>query len=165
MKVKKASSKLVAIAVAFALIAGSGTGSVAALEKGPRASPEQVQAMETWTYTLAVQAATYGAPLVAMYNLRSSVAFGAKQYTLTLKPPMAYAQPVPPGFWSVTMYDKNTSYTVDNPINRYHLADYDALKKNADGSITLYLQTTSPGADKESNWLPAPPGVMPVGGK
>src|SRR5450759_2349621 len=97
MKVKKASSKLVAIAVAFALIAGSGTGSVAALEKGPRASPEQVQAIETWTYMLAVQAATYGAPLVAMYNLRSSVAFGAKQYTLTLKPPMAYAQPVPPG--------------------------------------------------------------------
>jgi hypothetical protein len=78
MKVKKASSKLVAVAVAFAFIAGSGTGSVAALEKGPRASPEQVQAMETWTYTLAVQAATYGAPLVAMYNLRSSVAFGAK---------------------------------------------------------------------------------------
>ena len=56
------------------------------------------------------------------------------------------------------MYDKNTSYTVENPINRYHLADYDTLKKNADGSITLYLQTTSPGADKESNWLPAPPG-------
>ena len=71
---------------------------------------------------------------------------------------MAYAQPVPPGFWSVTMYDKNTSYTVANPINRYHLADYDTLKKNADGSITLYLQAANPGSEKESNWLPAPPG-------
>ena len=83
---------------------------------------------------------------------------GAKNYTLTLKPPMAYAKPVPPGFWSVTMYDKLTSYTTPNPINRYHLADYDKLQKNADGSITLYLQTTSPGKDKESNWLPSPKG-------
>lgn len=83
---------------------------------------------------------------------------GAKKYTLTLKEPMAYAKPVPPGFWSVTMYDKVTSYTVANPINRYHLADYDNLKKNDDGSITLYLQHDNPGADKEANWLPAPKG-------
>ena len=83
---------------------------------------------------------------------------GQKRYTMTLKPPMAYAQPVPPGFWSVTMYDKLTNYTAPNPINRYHLADYDNLKKNADGTITIYMQTTSPGADKESNWLPTPPG-------
>ena len=27
---------------------------------------------------------------------------------------------------------------------------------NADGSVTLYIQHQSPGADKESNWLPAP---------
>jgi len=44
----------------------------------PKASPEQVKAIETWTYTLAVQGATYCAPLVAMYNLRSTVAFGPK---------------------------------------------------------------------------------------
>jgi DNA sulfur modification protein DndE len=84
----------------------------------------------------------------------------AKKYTLTLKPPMTYAKPVPPGFWSVTMYDKATSYTVPNPINRDHLADYDKLTKNADGSITMYLQTTSPGKDKESNWLPSPTGAF-----
>jgi len=83
---------------------------------------------------------------------------GAKQYTLTLKQPMAYATPVPPGFWSVTMYDKATNYTAANPINRYHLASYDNLKKNADGSITLYLQTANPGPEKEANWLPAPEG-------
>jgi hypothetical protein len=83
---------------------------------------------------------------------------GAKNYTLTLKPPMAYAKPVLPGFWSVTMYDKLTSYTAANPINRYLLGDYDNLTKNADGSITIYIQTTSPGKDKESNWLPSPKG-------
>ena len=56
------------------------------------------------------------------------------------------------------MYDRVTNYTAPNPINRYHLADYNDLKKNADGSITLYLQTASPGPDLASNWLPAPPG-------
>ena len=34
------------------------------------------------------------------------------------------------------------------------------LKKNADGSLTLYIQKDSPGADKESNWLPAPNGPI-----
>ena len=83
---------------------------------------------------------------------------GTKKYTLTLKEPMLYAKVVPPGFWSVTMYDKNTSYSVPNPINRYNLGSGDNVKKNADGSMTLYLQHDNPGADKESNWLPAPAG-------
>ena len=28
----------------------------------------------------------------------------------------------------------------------------------ADGSLTIYVQNESPGADKEANWLPAPKG-------
>ena len=34
------------------------------------------------------------------------------------------------------------------------------LKRNPDGSLTLYIQKASPGADKESNWLPAPSGPI-----
>jgi hypothetical protein len=34
------------------------------------------------------------------------------------------------------------------------------LKKNADGSVTIYVQKDTPGADKESNWLPAPNGLI-----
>jgi hypothetical protein len=29
-----------------------------------------------------------------------------------------------------------------------------------DGSLTIYLQHESPGADKESSWLPAPDGLF-----
>jgi hypothetical protein len=33
---------------------------------------------------------------------------------------------------------------------------FPAMKKNADGSLTLYIQEDSPGKAKESTWLPAP---------
>ena len=36
------------------------------------------------------------------------------------------------------------------------------LKYNADGSLDLYFQNESPGADKEANWLPAPKGAFNV---
>ena len=83
---------------------------------------------------------------------------GKKKYTMTLPADFPYFQFIPPGFWSVTMYDLNTNFTVENPINRYSLGSDNDLKKNKDGSITIYLQKDSPGKDKESNWLPTPAG-------
>jgi hypothetical protein len=61
------------------------------------------------------------------------------------------------GFWSLTMYDASYFF-VANPLNRYSISARQNLKANADGSIDLYIQNASPGADKESNWLPAPAG-------
>lgn len=58
-------------------------------------------------------------------------------------------------FWSVTMYDEG-GFQVANKINRFAIGDRDDLKYNADGSLDLYIQAESPGADKESNWLPSP---------
>jgi hypothetical protein len=65
-------------------------------------------------------------------------------------------------FWSVTMYDGKTQLLIKNPINRYLINSpmLPQLKKNDDGSLTLYIQKNSPGKDKESNWLPAPNGPI-----
>jgi hypothetical protein len=80
-------------------------------------------------------------------------------YTLTFT-----AGDYPPvnAFWSVTMYDGKTQLLIKNPINRYLINSpmLPNLKKNDDGSLTLYIQKDSPGADKESNWLPAPNGPI-----
>ncbi len=61
-------------------------------------------------------------------------------------------------FWSVTMYDGKSQLLVENTLNRYLINSpmVPDMKTNADGSLTLYIQENSPGADKESNWLPAP---------
>ncbi|MET3353998.1 UNVERIFIED_ORG: hypothetical protein ABID33_001904 [Xanthobacter viscosus] len=80
-------------------------------------------------------------------------------YTLTFP-----ADGLPPvnAFWSVTMYDGVNQLLIKNPIDRYLVNSpmLPNLKRNADGSITLYIQNKSPGPDKESNWLPAPDGPI-----
>lgn len=58
-------------------------------------------------------------------------------------------------FWSITLYDAD-GFQVPNTINRFALGDRDTLKFNPDGSLDLYVQNVSPGADKQANWLPAP---------
>ena len=59
-------------------------------------------------------------------------------------------------FWSVSLYTDDFFYFT-NPLKRYALGDRDSLKFNEDGSLDIYLQNEKPDADKESNWLPAPP--------
>ena len=81
---------------------------------------------------------------------------GAKKYTLTFKEQPPFNEP---SFWALRMFSAVNYYPVPNPIDRYVLgSDYPDMKKNADGSVTIYLQNTSPGKDLESNWLPAPAG-------
>jgi hypothetical protein len=110
----------------------------------------------------AAQAGIYGNDAAeAMYPMIKTLADGEvldgskHNYTLTFAvdqfPPMN-------AFWSVTMYDGKSQLLIKNPINRYLINSpmLPNMKKNADGSLTLYIQKNNPGADKESNWLPAP---------
>jgi hypothetical protein len=79
---------------------------------------------------------------------------GANKYVIHF--PAGQLPPVN-GFWSLTMYNAEYFF-VANPLNRYTLSQRDALKKNADGPVDLYLQHENPGPEKEANWLPAPEG-------
>jgi hypothetical protein len=79
---------------------------------------------------------------------------GANRYELRLEQP-----PPVDAFWSLTMYDVPDFYLVANPIDRYSIGDRTpGLKTANDGSVTISMQTDSPGPDKESNWLPTPRG-------
>jgi hypothetical protein len=115
---------------------------------------------------VAAQAGIYGNDAAeAMYPLtrvdgNGKTLDGSKNnYTLTFPPGQ-----LPPvnAFWSLTMYDGKTQLLIENPINRYLVNSpmLPAMKTNADGSLTLYVQNKSPGADKEANWLPAPDGPI-----
>jgi hypothetical protein len=59
------------------------------------------------------------------------------------------------GVWSISQYREN--FYVKNELDRYGILSSMPLKHNPDGSLDIYLQPKSPGADKESNWLPNPP--------
>ena len=68
------------------------------------------------------------------------------------------ADQLPPvnAFASLTLYSMPEQLFVDNPLNRYSIGDRTpGLQLGDDGSLTLYIQAESHGADKESNWLPA----------
>ena len=80
-------------------------------------------------------------------------------YTLTFK--TGQSPPVN-AFWSITVYDGKTQLLIKNPINRYLINSpmLPALKKNKDGSLTIYIQKKSPSKDKVANWLPAPDGPI-----
>jgi len=77
---------------------------------------------------------------------------GANKYKLHFE--KADMPPVD-AFWSITLYDSQ-GFQVSNPLNRFAVSSWMPFKYNADGSLDLYFQNESPGADKEINWLPAP---------
>jgi hypothetical protein len=78
---------------------------------------------------------------------------GVNRYTVTFA-----KDETPPvnGFWSLTLYNEH-HFFVPNALNRYSLGTKNkTLKLGSDGSLTIYVQSDSPGANEETNWLPAP---------
>jgi hypothetical protein len=79
---------------------------------------------------------------------------GANKYTLHFD---KRSMPPVDAFWSITVYD-NEGFQVPNPLNRFAVSSWMPFAYGADGSLDLYFQNESPGADKEANWVPAPKG-------
>jgi hypothetical protein len=78
---------------------------------------------------------------------------GNHSYTVTFP-----ADGLPPvrGFWSLTLYNQHHFFS-PNEIKRYSVGTKNkTLVKAADGSLTIYVQSTPPDGDKRANWLPAP---------
>ena len=80
---------------------------------------------------------------------------GANNYEIVFSPG---EEPPVDGFWSLTLYNEHHFFH-PNDLKRYSRGTKNKnLKRDADGSLTLYAGTKSPGRDKDSNWLPAPKG-------
>jgi hypothetical protein len=114
----------------------------------------------------AAKGGIYGNDAVeAMYPMTRSDAKGepldGSKHNYTLTFPAGQLPPVN-AFWSVTMYDGKTQLLIENPIGRYLVNSpmLPHMKRNADGSLTLYIQKDSPGKALEGNWLPAPNGPI-----
>lgn len=78
---------------------------------------------------------------------------GVNRYSVTF--PAGQTPPVN-GFWSLTVYNKEHLFEPNRP-NRFSLGTKSkSMKTGSDGSLTLYFQNGSPGADNETNWVPTP---------
>lgn len=80
---------------------------------------------------------------------------GSNRYSITF----AKGQ-LPPtrGFWSITLYNRHHLFHA-NPLNHFSLGTKNRdMRPNADGSLTIYFGSQSPGKEWENNWLPAPVG-------
>ena len=100
-------------------------------------------------------------PRIATYptsfrDRRGRLLDGRHRYTITF--PAGKLPPVK-AFWSLTMYKKD-NFLYANEIDRYAVGDRQkGLRRNADGSLTIYVQHAKPRRAKaRANWLPAPAG-------
>ncbi|MDR7156734.1 hypothetical protein J2W40_003579 [Sphingobium xenophagum] len=60
------------------------------------------------------------------------------------------------GFWSITLYYEK-GFLAANALNRYSIGDRTpGLTYGSDGSLGLLIQNEDPGANRRTNWLPAP---------
>ncbi|WP_351225799.1 DUF1254 domain-containing protein [Streptomyces sp. NPDC002133] len=96
-------------------------------------------------------------PDEAVYLLNYDDADGNKlssgRYTLHFG---ASATPPVDAFWSLSAYGDDMNL-IPNPVDRYSVGDRTpGLVMDPDGGLTIHLQSTSPGDDREPNWLPTP---------
>lgn len=82
---------------------------------------------------------------------------GAQAYSVTFP---ADRLPTTKGFWSLTVYNEQHTFH-PNVLDRHSLGTKsERLRYNEDGSLTLYVQSWPPAADRLSNWIPTPEGAF-----
>lgn len=59
-------------------------------------------------------------------------------------------------YWSLTAYDRDTHALIKNVDRASRASNAAEVKKNADGSVDLYIGAKAP-AGQESNWIPTDP--------
>jgi hypothetical protein len=113
------------------------------------------RAAVAWRYIYANDAIEAIYPM-ALHDVAGQVLDGRQAYRLHF--PAGQLPPVN-AFWSLTLYDGRTQLLASNPIQRYALGDRSPqLQYDADGGLTLLLQTDAPAPAQQGNWLPTPQG-------
>lgn len=88
--------------------------------------------------------------MMAMADKSGKPLLAGKTYKLNILKDMPVKQ-----FWALTVYDRATNSFIYTPSERTTISSYDLdkLKKNSDGSVTLYVGPQAPNG-LESNWIP-----------
>ena len=76
---------------------------------------------------------------------------GSKNYRLHVPPNVPVEQ-----YWSLTAYDRDTHALIKNVDRASRASNNAEVKKNADGSVDLYVGAKAP-VGQESNWIPTDP--------
>jgi hypothetical protein len=92
--------------------------------------------------------------MLGVQDSKGKLLDGRKKYELTF--PKGQLPPAG-AFWSVTVYQDH--FLVPNSGGKYAVSSWMNPKTNKDGSVTIYMQPASPGADLELNWLPTSGGI------
>lgn len=94
---------------------------------------------------------------IGLIDSKNQPLSGDKVYEIKF-PKEALPETAVDAFWSTTVYSVPDYRVVDNKLKRYNLNNVSGLKKNPDGSLSIWLASSLPKGAIESNWLPTPAG-------
>jgi Protein of unknown function (DUF1214) len=80
------------------------------------------------------------------------------RFTLGILQARCFGSPVSQSSQGNQRNQTQEGFQVANSLNRFAVSSWMPFQYNPDGSLDLYFQNESPGAEREANWLPAPKG-------
>ena len=119
---------------------------------GPDSYPVDVRGL-TYTYAY-IGIKRLGAGQFYLINIKDKAGSsyeGAATYRLHVPAGVPIEQ-----YWSLTAYDRETHALIKNVGRASRASNSTEVKKNADGSVDLYIGSKAP-AGEEANWIPTDP--------